>query len=116
VLVRGTFQFGSSLLHIPESHNHPRIESNRVLRLTTKAGKTCYPGFQLDELGRVLPGLRVVLGVLASRARSPWTTASWLTSPQPELDGNTPVEFLEAGGDPEQVAQVAGRIATRLDE
>jgi hypothetical protein len=92
------------------------VEANRVLRLTTKAGKTRYPGFQLDESGRVLPGLRIVLGVFAGRVRSPWTTASWLTSPQPELDGGTPVEFLEAGGDPEQAAQVAGRVVTRLDE
>ena len=92
------------------------VEANRVLRLTTKAGKTCYPAFQLDDSGRVLPGLRPVLSAFAGRVRSPWTTASWLTSPQPELDGATPVEVLRAGRDNDLLQQVADRVVTRLDE
>ena len=92
------------------------VEANRVLRLTTKGAKTCYPAFQLDEWGRVLPGLRAVLGIFADRVRSPWTTASWLTSPQPELDGATPVDVLKAGGSTDLLEQAADRVVTRLDE
>lgn len=92
------------------------VESGRVLRLTTKAGKTCYPAFQLDDSGRVLPGLRPVLATFAGRIRSPWTAASWLTSPQPELDGATPADFLRTDGDAVQVRRLADRVVTRLDE
>lgn len=92
------------------------VESGRVLRLTTQAGKTCYPAFQLDESGRVLTGLRPVLAAFAGRVRSPWTAASWLTSPQPELDGATPVDFLRAGGDSELARRLADRVVTSLDE
>jgi hypothetical protein len=92
------------------------VESGRVLRLTTKAGKTCYPAFQLDDSGRVLPGLRPLLAAFTGRIASPWTTASWLTSPQPELDDATPVNFLRAGGDVDQVRRVADRVVSRLGE
>ena len=91
------------------------VEANRVLRLTTQAGKTCYPAFQLDESGRVLAGFRAVLSVFADRVRSPWTTASWLTSPQPELDGATPVDMLRAGEDTDLLRQAADHVVTRLD-
>jgi hypothetical protein len=92
------------------------VEARRVLRLTTKAGKTCYPAFQLDESGRVLPGLRPVLVTFAGGVRSSWTAASWLTSPQPELDGATPAGFLRAGGDADQVRRLAERVVARLGE
>jgi hypothetical protein len=57
-----------------------------------------------------------VLGVFAGRVRSPWTTASWLTSPQAELDGATPAGFLRAGGDADQVRRLAERVVARLGE
>lgn len=92
------------------------VEANRVLRLTTQAGKTCYPSFQLDTSGRPLTSLRAVLGVFVGRVRSPWTIASWLTSPQPELDGATPANALKVGGNIDRLLLAAERVAVRLGE
>lgn len=89
------------------------VGSGRVLRLLTADDKTRYPAFQLDGR-RLLPGLRPVLRAFAQAGVSGWTAASWLTTRQPELGDEAPAEWLRRGGDPEVVAALALRRATRL--
>lgn len=84
----------------------------KLLKLEMRNGDVGYPVFQFD--GRqVLTGVRDVVEVLAPAVATPWTTASWLTSAQPELDGDSPLAALRAGrvGD---VVSAARRFARAL--
>lgn len=67
-----------------------------LLALTTGSGQVVYPAFQFR--GRILaPGLDRVLETLPVDLVSGWTLASWLVSPEVELDGDRPVEVLFSG-------------------
>lgn len=90
------------------------VHAHRVLRLTTKDGRTRYPAFQLGRDGKPRSWLRQVLREFAGAAVNGWTVASWLTSPQPELVGRSPLEFVDAGGDVGAVVTLARRRAARL--
>ena len=64
-----------------------------LLALTTGSGRVVYPAFQFR--GRTLaPGLARVLEALPAERVSPWTVASWLVSPEADLDGARPIEVL----------------------
>jgi hypothetical protein len=67
-----------------------------LLALTTGSGRVVYPTFQFVADG-VLPGLDAVQEAVPEELASRWTLASWLVSPQPDLDGQTPVEALREG-------------------
>ncbi|WP_339573262.1 hypothetical protein [Pseudokineococcus basanitobsidens] len=67
-----------------------------LLALTTGSGRVVYPTFQFTG-GSPLPGLDDVLRAVPEYLASRWTLASWLTSPQPGLDGTTPVQLLREG-------------------
>jgi len=86
-----------------------------LLALTTGSGRVVYPAGQFR--GRVpVPGLDAVLHELPEGLVSRWTVASWLFSPEPELDGERPIDVLGDGG-PESVAAVtavARRWAAQL--
>jgi hypothetical protein len=90
------------------------VEADRVLRLETPAGRTGYPSFQLGPDGRPRPWLRPVLREFAGKVTNAWTTASWLTSPQPELSERSPIEFVDDGGEVDLVVVLARRRAARL--
>jgi hypothetical protein len=68
----------------------------RLLKLVLRSGEVGYPVFQFDGRQQ-LPGVRDVIGVLAPVVATPWTIASWLTSPSADLDGETPEAALRAG-------------------
>lgn len=68
-----------------------------LLKLEMRNGQVAYPVFQFDGR-RVLPGIREVVDTLTPAVATAWTIASWLTSPQPSLDGAAPLERLRAGG------------------
>lgn len=77
-----------------------------LLKLTMRDGSVGYPVVQFEG-GVVLPGLREVVHMLAGVVATPWTTASWLTSP---LEGAaTPVELLR-DGQVEEVTLAARRV------
>lgn len=83
-----------------------------LLALTAGSGQVVYPAFQFH--GRQLaPGLDRVLAALPGDLVSRWTVASWLVSPEPELDGETPIAALFAGR-AAAVGQVAERWAGQL--
>lgn len=76
-----------------------------LLALTTGSGQVVYPTFQFR--GQVLaPGLDEVLTQLSEDVVSRWTVASWLRSPEVDLDGQAPIDVLFESG-PE------GRTAVR---
>jgi len=68
-----------------------------LLALTTGSGQVVYPAFQFDGQHPV-PGLASVLDVLPDGLVSRWTVASWLVSPEAELDGERPADVLRDQG------------------
>lgn len=83
-----------------------------LLRLELRDGRVGYPVFQFDG-PRLLPGIRDVVHLLAPAVASPWTIASWLTSEQPSLGGQRPLDRLRAG-DTEAVLAEARRMARAM--
>ncbi len=83
-----------------------------LLRLEMRNGEIGYPLFQFDGR-RQLPGIREVVRAFEPVVASSWTTASWLASPTPELDGRTPVAALREG-DREAVIALAEQISAAL--
>lgn len=67
-----------------------------LVRLTQRNGEVVYPVFQFDG-PRLLEGISDVVATLTPVMASTWTIASWLTSPQPSLDGDRPSGRLRAG-------------------
>lgn len=88
-----------------------RVQRGTLLALPT-AGGYGFPHWQFGGDGRPLRGIAHAVKALRDAVETPWTTAAWLVSSQPELDG-TPVERLR-GGDVEPVRTAAARYATRL--
>lgn len=83
-----------------------------LLRLEMRSGEIGYPVFQFDGR-RQLGGVRNVVRTLSPAVTDAWTTASWLTSPQPELDDRTPLDALRAG-ERDPVLALAGGFAAAL--
>jgi hypothetical protein len=77
-----------------------------VLALTTGSGQVVYPAAQFQGR-RPAPALGPVLDALPADLVSRWTVASWLFSPNKELDGERPIDLLHDGG-PEGAAAVLG--------
>ncbi len=93
---------------------HDLVRRGRLLRLSDSAGRARYPGNQFDEHGRPFAVLKDVIEAFVAADVTPWTTASFLSSPQRELDGQTPQRWLRDGGDPQPVREAAARVAARL--
>lgn len=68
-----------------------------LLALTTGNGRVVYPAFQFQGR-KPTGGLDKVLTVLPENLVSRWTVASWLTSPEPDLDGDRPIDVLANDG------------------
>lgn len=86
-----------------------------LLALTTGSGQVVYPAFQFS--GRTLaPGMDRVLEVLSADVVSRWTLASWLVSPDVELDGDRPIDVLFSGQPAavDRVVQAASHWAAQL--
>lgn len=83
-----------------------------LLRLHMRDGEIAYPVFQFDGR-RQLSGIREIVRIFEPVVATAWTTASWLTSPAPELDERTPLALLR-GGRQEPVVALARRTASTL--
>ncbi len=70
-------------------------KDGRLLRLRNQDGRPVYPVVQFDGR-RPLPGVAEAVGVL-DKVVDPLTVASWLTAPNPQLEGRRPVEALRDG-------------------
>jgi len=64
-----------------------------LLALTTGSGQVVYPAFQFQDK-RPAPGLIEVLSELPATIVSRWTLASWLSSAEPELQDERPIDVL----------------------
>jgi hypothetical protein len=84
----------------------------RLLRLVMRSGGVGYPAFQFDGR-RPLPGIAEVVEILGPVVETSWTIASWLTSPQPDLGGERPVNLLRLGDETPVIAS-AHRFARAL--
>jgi hypothetical protein len=89
---------------------HDRVRRHRLLALRTASGRLVYPAAQFQRR-QVVAGLGDVLDVLLPDDTEAWVVAAWLTSPDPDLDGETPVAALKAGRIAE-VVQAARDVAT----
>jgi hypothetical protein len=83
-----------------------------LLALRTGSGRVVYPIFQFID-GRPVEGLGEVLKALPDHVVSRWTVASWLLTPQRDLDGARPIDAL-ADGSPHVVVRAARRWASAL--
>ena len=88
------------------------VADHRVLKLTAERGHPAYllAGFDDDHPARPLPGLAAALLPWAGIDPAGWAAASWFTSPQVELAGQTPREALLTGEpEPGLLARLAGQ-------
>lgn len=86
-----------------------------LLALRTGSGQTVYPAFQFKGKSSA-PAMDRVLEELPDSLISRWSVASWLVTPEPELDGERPIDLLHEGG-PEAamaVVRAAARWAGQL--
>ncbi len=93
------------------------VADHRVLKLTAERGHPAYllAGFDDDHPARPLPGLAAALLPWAGIDPAGWAAASWFTSPQVELAGQTPRKALLTGEpEPGLLARLAGQAAGRL--
>lgn len=68
----------------------PVSEGTWLYELPTKCGVPLYPEFQFYK-GEVLDGLKEVREQYEPDVFGPWSLSSYLMSPQPELDEETPI-------------------------
>lgn len=107
----------TELLGVSRQALAQRIQSRTLLGLRGR-GTTLYPTWQFDAERRAV---RPIVAALLAEFRNaqgvePWTVASWATTPQTELRGNTPAELLMKGA-PEyeyDVLAAANHSAARL--
>jgi len=83
-----------------------------LLALRTGSGQVVYPAFQFEGQGLV-QGLVEVLEILRAAPISMWTSASWLVSRDPEMDGLSPIEALRRGR-PEEVRVAASQWSSAV--
>ncbi|MGH3440556.1 MAG: antitoxin Xre/MbcA/ParS toxin-binding domain-containing protein [Nitriliruptorales bacterium] len=83
-----------------------------LIKLEMRRGDVGYPVFQFDG-PRLLAGIREVGGILRPAVETEWTVASWLTSPQPDLNGRRPLNLLRER-QMEEVLAAARRAARSL--
>lgn len=68
----------------------------RLLRLELRSRVIGYPAFQFDGRQQA-PAVSEIVELLDPVLDTSWTIASWLTSPQPDLAGNRPLDLLRSG-------------------
>jgi len=88
------------------------VSKRSLLALRTGNGRVYYPAFQFAN-GRPIAGLADILAVIEENLVSRWTLASWLVSPEDDLDGASPIDALSAG-EVQRVLEVAQAWALSL--
>jgi hypothetical protein len=85
----------------------------RLLALDAGGGKR-YPAFQFGQNGRPYPEMAEILPLFDQVVETPFTTASWLVSPNPLLGDESPAAWMRAGGKPARLLEAARRATARL--
>ncbi len=86
----------------------------RILALSSRRGPPLFPAFQFGRDGRPLPGIPQVIAILAPVVATPFTIASFLSTAQAALEGQTPARWLKRRRPLEPVLASARRQAARL--
>ncbi len=95
------------LLGVDRSRISQRLSAGSLWSFRVGRGRRL-PRWQFTADGRSLPGLEVVVAAIPAEL-SPESVAGFVATPQPELEGRTPLTHLAGGGDPGPVAElVAG--------
>jgi hypothetical protein len=106
-----TSQVGE-LLHCSRQAVNERIHRGTILGLPALGGYA-FPLFQFTNGGQTVHGISDVIRALSDTVETPYTIASWLVTPEPELDGRKPIERLRAGETGDAIA-AAEHYADRL--
>jgi len=104
----------TELLGVSRQAVHERTQRGSLLALRGSDGSVLYPAFQFGPNGRPLVGIAEALRPLTPVVESAYTIAAWFTSPEPELGGATPSDWLREGRNPDAVVEQARREAARL--
>ena len=85
-----------------------------ILRLWTSDSQPVYPAFQFGPHGELLPGLRLVLEVLARGHEDAWLWAQWLNGAEPASDLKVSVTIADRlrDGDVAGVLELARQTAS----
>lgn len=95
-------------LGVTRQRVHALANQGRLLKVMTTDHVAFYPAFQFDGREPV-HGLREVLAEFAE-AEDPWMVATWFISPDPGLDGRSPIQALRDGAT-DEAAGVARDMA-----
>jgi hypothetical protein len=92
-----------------------RVLSGSVIALRDDAGLVRYPRWQFDAASGVpFPAVKKLNEIFGDAGLDPWTLASFVTTPQPELDDRVPVEAF-ADADLEPLLTSAHRTVADLE-
>lgn len=96
---------------------HAKVQRNRLIACQLEDGSWVYPAWQFDNRGTPKPALvhvwRELRGPAEDPHADPWTCALWMRAPHPDLDGMTPVEWIDDGRQAEAVLTLAQHDAAR---
>lgn len=90
------------------------LDSRSIITLTARDGSTRFPEFQFSEglpLGSLVTAHRIMVD---DGHVSPWSAASWLMAPHPELDGLSPAQWAHTKRGDEHLLMTAKRDAAPL--
>jgi hypothetical protein len=111
-----TLQDASARLGITEQALHKRIHANSALGMMI-GDRIVVPALQMTTAGgktRILAGVDKVTKAFVEAGASGWGALQFLVDPDPNLEGQTPVDMLREGRVQEVVQ--AARACLGLDE
>lgn len=79
-----------------------RVSDGRLWAIADRGRRI--PAWQIHD-GALLPGLATVIAAIPDEVDAA-TVQGVMTTPQDDLDGATPIDYLASGGDPEAVAAI----------
>jgi len=90
------------------------VGAERIIALQDSTSNRRFPAWQFGDRGRPSEPLAAAYYTLVrDGALSPWTAASWLVHPHPELQNRSPRDWALLGDSPRRLAVVASRYAAR---
>lgn len=103
-----------SVLGVSKQRVSTLVKERRLIALS-RGGRLDFPAWQFagtDAEDRAYLA-QAHEKLVSEGAIDPWSAASWLLAPHPELDDRDPVDWLRHGGEWQRVLAAAGRDAAR---